>query len=518
MGVMEQSLIEPGRLIITPHPLLVDGQRNVTWELRPGESLYALLMRNVTELDGQRWEVCIGGRPVERHLWHHVRPKHGQVIEVRGGLGKAALAIVAMVALTYFTMGAGAGWIAGTFGVAAGGAAATAIGAGLFMAGSMLINKVLAPKVSKPDNRQSDSVYAISGARNQARVYQPLGLLFGRLRITPDLLSKPYTWYEGNDQYLGLMLCAGINVGRIEPLYNGDTLLSSFEGVQVYHAGYSQMPDQTIPLYSNADTIDGAELPKDQTWVQRTTSANTVRIQINLEYILGGTGTSGKSYSIGETIAVEYRPVGTANWRPLASQKYHSDRFDVRRATLSGDVALGQYDVRVRSLGEGNYSGKNTQKNDFQWTTLTSIRADGADYTGIARTGIRIKATGQLNGSPDELRGIAAADPIPEWDGSNWTMKESSNPGAQCVAYARGIRRGGRLLGGMALSDSQIDLASWQAFTLHCAANGYTYDHYIKEGSSRRAYSRTPCRPPRFKRWVSNWSMVRSLRTAVPGQ
>ena len=481
MGLMELPRTEPGQLLITPHPMLLDGQRSVVWEAQAGESLYALLMRNVPELDGQAWAVCIGGVPVERHLWHRVRPKAGQVIEVRGGVGKAALAIVAMVALTYFTMGAGAGWIAGTFGVAAGGLAAAAIGAGLFMAGSMLINKVLAPKPAKLANQQQDSVFSISGARNQLRPYDPLPMLFGRVRIAPDLLSKPYTWYEGNDQYLGLLLCAGINVGRIEELYNGDTLLSSYEGVQVSHAGYSQMPEQAIPLYSNADTIDGAELENTSTWVERTTSTDTVRIQINLEYVLGGLGTSGKSYFVNETVEAQYRVAGATNWMPLASQTFRSEKFDVRRATLGRDVERGQYDVRVRMLGQGNYSGKNTQKNDFQWTTLTSVQADEADYTGLSRTGVRIKATGQLNGTPDELRAVGYADPIPVWNGTSWATVESSNPGAQILAYARGIRRSGRLLGGMALADAQIDIASLQAFMLHCAANGYSYDNYIKD-------------------------------------
>ncbi len=484
MGVMQQPPLGPGQLIVTPHPLMLDGQRSVVWEARAGESLYAILQRNVPELDGQRWEVCIGGRSVERHLWHHVYPKQGQVIEVRGGVGRSALALVAVLALTYFTFGFGAatagmwgaGAVAGSFGALA--------AAGVYMAGSMLINKVLAPKQPKVDNRQQDPVHSISGARNQLRLYEPYPLLFGRVQITPDLLSKPYTWYEGNDQFLGLLLCAGINVGRIEALYNGDTPLSNYEGVQVYHAGYSQMPEQTIPLYSNADTIDGAELTKDKAWVQRTTSADTVRIQINLEYVLGGTGTSGKSYYVSETVEAQYRPVGTTNWQPLASQTFRSDRFDVRRATLARDVARGQYDVRVRMLGQGNYEGKNTQKNDFQWTQLTSVQADDADYTGIARSGVRIKATGQLNGSPDELRGVAFAAPIPEWTGTAWVTKESSNPGAQCLAYARGIWAGSRLLAGMALADAQIDIDSWKAFSLHCATNGYTYDFYVKEARS----------------------------------
>ena len=481
MGLMELPRAEPGQLIVTPHPMLLDGQRNTVWEARPGESLYALLMRNVPELDGQPWAVSVGGLPVESHLWHHVYPKQGQIIEVRGGAGKSALAVVAMIALTYFTMGAGAAWIAPAFGVAAGGMAAAAIGAGLFIAGSMLINKVLTPKQAKSGGQQHDSVYSISGARNQLRPYEPLPMLFGKVRITPDLLSKPYSWYEGNDQYLGLLLCAGINVGRVEAFYNGDTVLSNYEGVQVYHAGYSQIPDQAIPLYSNADTIDGAELTKDKAWVERTTSEDTVRIQINLEYMLGGMGGGGKGYNVSETIEAQYRAVGTIAWQPLVSQRFTSKKMDAKRATMSRDVVRGQYEVRVHMLGHGNYSGGNTHYNDFQWTTLTSVQADDADYTGISRTGVRIKATGQLNGSPDELRAVGHAHPIPVWNGAAFTTVESSNPGAQILAYARGIVSGGRLLGGMALSDEQIDIESLKAFMLHCAANGYTYDCYIKD-------------------------------------
>ena len=45
---------------------------------------------------------------------------------------------------------------------------------------------------------------------------------------------------------------------------------------------------------SNADTIAGGELSKDGTWVQRTTPQDTVRVQINLEYVLGDVTSKGK--------------------------------------------------------------------------------------------------------------------------------------------------------------------------------------------------------------------------------
>ncbi len=487
MGLMELPRTEPGQLIVTPHPMLLDGQRTVVWEARAGESLYALLMRNVPELDGQPWAVSIGGVVVERHLWHCVYPKQGQVVEVRGGVGKTALMIVAMIALTYFTMGFGAA----TAGMWGAGAVASSYGAvvamGVYMAGSMLINKVLGPKPPKAGSQSQDSVYSLSGSRNQLRQYEPLPMLFGRARITPDLLSKPYTWYEGNDQYLGLQLCAGINVGRIEEIYNDDTLLSSYEGAKVYHAGYSQMADQVIPLYSNADVIDGGQLldtssdPKHtpSAWIERTSSTDTVRLIVGLEYQLYDKKSNGGDKNNTERVEVQYRPTSGGDWQYFGSYTLNSSKTKAYRAGFGRDVARGQYDVRVRTAGL-NTNGSGAQA-AFTWTTLTSVQVDEGDYTGISRTGLELKATGQLNGTPDELRTIGYADPIPVWDGSAWTTEETSNPGAQILAYARGIRRGGRLLGGMALDEDQIDVESLKAFTLHCAANGYAYNFYIKD-------------------------------------
>ncbi len=111
MGLMEHNL-DAGRLVLTPHPVLLDGQTNIAADLRPGESLHAFLYRHVDGLDGQEWHVAIGGRAVPRHMWHHVRPKHGQVIEVRGGVAKTALLIVALIALTIFTAGVGTAMVA----------------------------------------------------------------------------------------------------------------------------------------------------------------------------------------------------------------------------------------------------------------------------------------------------------------------------------------------------------------------------------------------------------------------
>ncbi|WP_234852473.1 host specificity factor TipJ family phage tail protein [Pseudoxanthomonas winnipegensis] len=482
-----------GQLVLTPHPVTLEGQRHIPMDLQPGERLCSFLHRHVVDIDRGDWVVSIGGHVVPRAMWAHVTPKDGQVIELRGAVGKTALYIVALVALTYFTFGAGAA-AGGIFGTATGagtffgasGLLAAGLATATFVAGSVLINKVLGPKAAGRSSSDADSVYSIGAARNQLRQYQPLPLVFGPVKMAPDMASKPYTWYEGNDQFVGMVLTPGVNVQSIDELYNGDALLSSYDGVTVWYSGFPGMPEQTIPLYSNVDTVDGGDLPDTTAWVQRTTGADTVRVQINLEYILGGQGTSGKNYQVSETVQVQYSPAGLNQWATLISRTFSSSKLDTtQRATLAADVARGQYDVRVRILGQGNYTGKNTQRNDFQWSTLSSVQADDATYAGIPRIGIRIKATGQLNGAPDEIRGVVHSLPCQVWDGDAWVAEESSNPGANILQYARGYRdQNGRLIGGMGLPDSWIDIEALMGFTLHCAASSYSYKFCIKEARS----------------------------------
>jgi len=485
-----QDKLAGGRLVVTPHPVLLDGQRNVPADLRPGESLYAFLQRNVEGLDGQQWQVAIGGREVPRHLWHLVRPKDGQVIEVRGGVARSAVALVAIAALTYFTFGAGA--IAG-FSIGTSTALGTTIAqAAVFAAGSILINKVLAPKKPKAAS-QVEGLQSLSAPRNRARPYEPLGLLLGTMRIAPDLASNPYTWYEGDDQFLSLILTPGLNVHRVEDLYNGDALLSSFDGVQTYFNGFAGMPSEDIPLYSNADVIDGGTLldtssdPKHTPgqWVQRTSSADTIRLMVGVEFTIYDRTSKGGDKASTEQIQIQYRQAGSSTWITFGNYTVTGSTQRQRRVSYTRDVDPGQYDVRVRTAGL-NTDGSGAQAS-FTWTTLTSVQQDTASYAGIPRIGVKMKATGQLNGAPDELRCVAHSAPIPVWTGSTWSTEESSNPGAQLLAYARGFAAPtGTRIAGMGLPDEQIDLEALKAFMLFCAANDYAYDNWITEVRSHQ--------------------------------
>lgn len=486
MGLMDDPTTGT-RLVLTPHPVTLEGQRHIAAQMEPGEKLGAFLARTVPDWEHDAWEVRINGAIVPHQVMEHVRPKDGTLVEVRGIVRKQALYIVAMVALAYFTVGIGTAAAGTTAGAALGftGTALSIANVAVFVAGSVLINKVLGPKVGRAGgDREQGEVHTLAGARNRARPYEPVGLLFGTVKIAPDLLSAPYAWYEADQQYLGLILTPGVNVASVEALYNGDAPLTSFNGVQVWHSGFPGMPEQQIPLYSNADTLAGGDLEPNGPFIERTTSADTQTIQIDIEGLLYDVDKHGTIHGNSVPVQIEYRPTGSGGWTSLASPTISNGSTRVIRRTFSYAVTPGQYDVRVR-LGQPTWNdGSGKDEVRLTWTTLRSIQPDTATYNGIPRIGIKIQATGQLSGTPDELRCVAHSRPIPVWDGSEWSTAESSNPGAQILAYARGITSGGQRVAGMGLPDDMIDIAALQAFMLHCAAEGYRYDYWLTEARS----------------------------------
>lgn len=488
--------MDSGKLIYKEHPLIADHDLEVVLDFQPGESLYRFLHRHIPNLDPATMTVHIAGKPVPMHLWHHVYLKDGQRdIVVRSTLHKNAMYIVAVIALTVFTAGLGgaimAGSTTGFFGGMAAGmsaaglsvAASMAVVGAIQVAGALLINKVLGPKPPTLSKIDRDSVYTLSAARNSARQYEPFGLLFGETLVTPDYLSKPYSKYMGNDQYMEMLLTPGFNVASFEPLKIGDTPISNYQEVKVWKRGFSDMSNDVIPISPNVDTLPGGSLEDPAEWVTRTLPEDTIRIQVDISALIFDLTSKGKPKNNQETIRIEYRAVGQSFWVLLGNNSIVSQsRSEIRRSYVY-TVPQGHYEVRVRRMGfDTNGSGATCE------VTLTAIAAhqiDTTDYDGLAIIGLEMRATGQLNGAPDEVRGVMRARPIPLWTGSTWTTATTrtnglSNPAANVLQYIRGYRDSkGKLVAGMGWPDSMIDIASFQSWMVHCTEMGLTYDAWI---------------------------------------
>ncbi len=487
---------EPGRLVVTPHPLIIEGQTNVPVDLQPGESLAAFLGRHVPGIASGAWAVSIGGALVPQAMWAYTYPKHGQLIAARCVLRRQVLSLVAIAALTWFSGGIAAsiyGAAGGTFVAASAGLALSAIQAGVVLAGSMLINKVMAPKVPSLGSAAAPkTLYSLSSQRNSARPYEPMGVLLGVMRVTPDLAAQPYTWNAGDDQYLATQLLGGINVHRVTDLAVGDTPLSNYSEATAFFSGFSGMPDEAVPLHGNTDTIAGGQLgwEGDNPWITRTSSDGAVALAVDIEGRLYDSDPGSKTGlgPNGTTITAEYRLVGAQAWTPWRAEVITNRTTDTLRYTWQIDVPPGRYEVRARlAAPTWNDDGDVCE---FAWTALKTFQADTTNYAGKGRIGIRIKASGQLSGSLDTVRATFHPRPLPVWTPGGWvqaqTLEEGAcNPGALVLQVLRGIYApDGSLQFGMGLSDDQIDIEGLKAFMLHCAARGYTYSKWITQAVS----------------------------------
>lgn len=484
-----------GRFVWTPNALTLDGQQNVPCDLQPGESLEAFLRRHVPGIDSGAWSVSIGGCVVPRAMWGKTYPKHGMHIACRATVGKQAVQLVAVAALAYFSGGLAAGLygaMGGTYVAANAGLMLSALQMGVFVAGSILINKVLGPKTPKAGTpEEAKQVHSLRSQRNSARPYEPIPVLWGEMRVVPDLASQPYTWHQSEDQYLSTILLGGVNVHSAADLAIGDTPISSYQDVDVYYNGFSGMPNQKIPLSSNMDSLAGGAIEDDETWVTRTSSPGAIQLAVDLEYVMYLQGNKGLLWAHSD-ITVQYRKVGTSEWRVLtgAVKRIGNNKAEPRRVTWQQPVDEGQYEVRMKQkkVARTDQNGTNGFR-QVTWVSLRSTQPDNTDYSAFGRIGIKIKATGQISGSLDTVRVTYRAKPMPIWTGTAWataTTRENglSNPGAILLQTLRGIWHKGKLQFGFGLSDDQIDIDGLKAFMLHCTANGYTYDRWITSSIS----------------------------------
>lgn len=496
-GLPADVLDAGGRLVVSPNPLSIEGKRNVPADLLPGESLAAFLGRHVPGIECGAWTVSISGYDIPQAMWARTFPKHGQLIACRALPARSALQLVALAALTYFSGGIASaiyGAAGGTYVAAAAGTWISAIQAGVFIAGSVLINKVLGPKIPSAQSLAQKQVYSLSDQRNTARPYEPIPVLWGEMRVTPDLASKAYAWYEGDDQYLSTILLGGINVHSVADLAIGDTPIGNYSDVSVYYNGFSGMTSQNVPLYSNVDAVAGAEFVNGGDWITRTGSAGAGVLQLDIEGQLYDVGGKGNINANWVDLTIQARLVGAPAWTTLSSSTLTNASTDVLRRTFSFDVAPGQYEVRAK-LGLPRWNdGGSGDACKFSWVSLKSVQADATDYSQWGRIGIKIRASGQLSGSLDQVRATYRAKPMPIWTGTGWAMATTranglSNPGAILLQTLRGVwatdSQGQRVLQfGFGLSDEQIDIEGLKAFMLHCAARGYTYDKWITSSMS----------------------------------
>ena len=137
------------------------------------------------------------------------------------------------------------------------------------------------------------------------------------------------------------------------------------------------------------------------------------------------------------------------------------------RRTFTMPVPKGRYDVRIKRTSADATGDRETSQ-----TNLLGMRFQQdqvGDVGGQTRVGLKVKASGQLNGAIDQYSAMVRAVCI---DAAGYEMY-NENPALWFLAIARGYYHptSGKLLAGAGLPDTQIDIPAIQAWAAFCQTN-----------------------------------------------
>lgn len=317
----------------------------------------------------------LDGQPILRADWELVLEddQHLMFIDVRaipqggGGNGNSdVVRVVAMIAVIYFTAGAGAGLMgltAGTFGAAAANYAVT-------MVGMALVNALLPPpQATSPQQAQAlaapSPTYNMQAQGNSARLEAAIPEHFGRHIAYPDLASQPYYEFSSNEQYLYQLFCLGRGEYDIEAFRFEDTPVGNFNEVQIEVCGPNVAPTLFPTTVVNSIEVSG-QIVTTAGYIggfianPPSTTANYFGVDFIMSKGLFYANDDGSLSSVDITVLVEARQINDAGV-PLGGWGTYTGATYSPWSDWSVVAALGvntaEEEFETRSGGGPAYAG-----------------------------------------------------------------------------------------------------------------------------------------------------------------
>ena len=553
------EIIAPGEGVIPVtlqrNPFSLEASRHAA---RAGDSLFDIVSSlPVGHRLATYFRIWIGEHEVPRELWRKVRPKPGACVHVkvfpRGGGGEGGgkstlatiLGLAVMVAAFVFGGPLGSALV-GKAGVTIFGAtiSAAAIGGAIITVAGTLLITALIPPPSPPRPPALEGLEApnnqITGISNKFAPFSPIPRVFGKRRVFPIFAARPFSEGQGDEQFVRLLLLVGYGPLQVSDIKIGETPISAFDGVETeIREGWPD--DEPITLYTQQVREDGQSAtlatsgtPADD-YVVRTTEAGTREISIDITFVSGLAvfDSRGRTSAKSVSFDVQYREVGASTFKGVEWLNDADKGFEVdgqinasdktrQQVRYSGrfrpSEGVSQYEVRIRrTTVEENSTGVLERA---VWTMLRSIRDEPpVNMSGLCLIALRMKATNQLNQTPDTINVIAESF-LPVYDGSEWTYEVTRNP---AWAYADVLRRRGLET---LTDDDRIDLTTIKAWADDAdvtAPNAdeptWTFDAVLEGGSMFEAMKTIASHgraTPGMK--DGKFSVVRDIEQATPVQ
>lgn len=509
---------------------------------RKGETITAFLRRTgwATRDPRYGWQfrkrlptiLEVNGEAILRKDWRRTKIAANDNVRFvsfpRGGgkQGKQVLGLVALVAVAAFAAWAGPALAATYFGgsTIAGSLITGAIGLG----GALLVNALVAPKQGATnDGTPTDQIYTASAQGNRARLGQPMPVWYGRNKDYPDFAATPWGEFQGNDQYLNVLLSVTMGSMSYEQLLISDTpfwnptdgVLPAFSSAQVEF----YEPNAPVTLFpvnvTQSDEVSGQQLPHDYSWIGPyvANAPGTETYQLAVDYVFPAgcytTNDDGETSAFSVTVVAERQAVDDAGapidgaWVQLGSvTKSYASRSPIRETMLVG-VPEGRYQVRFKRTSDVPPDNKGAA--EVVWAGLRAyLRGDNT--FPVSTIAIRIKATETTQGS--YKFGVIGTRKLPVWNGSTFVTQATRNPAWALLDMATNPQYGAEV------QSSKVDFNALVNHATGCATRGDSFDYVFKSAVAVPEAFDTAITPSRSRHmWLGDTlSLVRDQWESVP--
>lgn len=387
--------------------------------------------------------VClIDGVPMKREYWRQREVCEGDHIELHciylgGGRGgsRSILGAIAMIALAYFAPMWVASW-QGPFANAAG--QLTALGrlvaTGLVLIGNALISAVIRTDSHNNQPDKGSSVYSVDTQGNQAKLFNPIPVQYGRVKAFPDYACQPYVRYRtdtdpAGDQYYYALFCLGQGEYEIESIQIADADISSFQDVLVARIlPPGQRPTHVNTCVVTSEAVSGQVLDNGQyvgPFPVCGPTRRTSRISIDIVFPQGlcTMDDRGKAGGRNVLIAADVAPlsdagVQTGPWSSVFQTNISAASLTPQRRTFDIAVPAGRYTIRIRR-GDVKDPENNRDVSSCQWAALRAELIDAAPLCDTAtHFELVMRASEQLSSLSQRKISIISTRKVKDFQGN----------------------------------------------------------------------------------------------------
>ena len=485
----------PGTVIMLHNPFRPERDREVIAVAEPLTIRDWLDVRGIEEFDHPT--ICLrNAEPVLRGRWGETEIGENDLVvfvplpQGGGGGGKNPLRTILMLAVMVAAPYLG-GLIAGAIGVTST-IGISLITAGVALVGTTLVNVLLPPpKPAAPSFGKGvpspSPTYSLTAQGNQARLTQPIPVVYGRHRVFPDLAATPWAEYDGNEQYLHQLHCIGQGQYEVEQIRIEDTPIASFEEIETELVP----PGGAVTLFETdvvtAPEIAGQELigvndreAGEDGWVGPFTAnpAGTRATGIGIDVVMprglyyaaddGSLKARTVEWEV-EARAVDDDGAATGGWIAVASESVTAAENTPQRKSYRYTVTAGRYEVRARRTNDK--SGDARAGHEIRWGGLKAYLDDPPAFGDVTLLAVRMRATDNLSQRSARMINCIVTRKLPVWDPeTGWSGPRATRSLASAFADAARARYGA------GLDDARIDLAALHALDAVWQSRGDRFD------------------------------------------